>query len=222
MSDSHVALPVAGRGRAVLVLHEAWGLTPDIEWAASKIASLGYVAVAPDLTSAMGGTVAALRQIIKGEGPLIESAVNAVDSVLRLPQVDEAPPGVVGFSMGAALALLVAGRRPLGMVGMNYGMVPPGMTRGLRTPVVASFGSADRLLLRQDRPLRRRLARSGHDIKVYQRAGHSFMTPQDHHRPITRALFGLAFAPAAAEDAWKRLAVFMGHHLAPTTSGSRS
>ena len=58
-----------------------------------------------------------------------------------------------------------------------------------------------------------------HDVKVYDDAGHSFMT-QGHH-PIGKLVYlpmHLGYAPNAAADAWRRVFDFFDTHLKPTRS----
>lgn len=217
----HLSLPQSGRGPGVLVLHEAWGLTDDIVWAADKLAGHGYVALAPDLTPAMRGMAGAMAQLVVGRGPLIALTHQHVDHLLCRPEVDSTDVAVVGFSMGGALALLLDRHPRVSLLGCNYGMVPRGALQARDVPVVASFGGNDRLLPRRDGPIRRRLAASSltHDIVVYPDAGHSFMTPIDIQvRPKVKALGGIGEHEPSSEMAWGRLLQQMSRHL-PATAG---
>ncbi len=107
---AHVAVPPVGDGPwpAVVVLHEAFGLTDDTRQQADRLARRRYLAVAPDLFSA--GGVRCLRATF--------SAMTAGTARLRRhrrrPTVRRgAPPvhgrrGVLGFCMGGGFR---AGRR---------------------------------------------------------------------------------------------------------------
>lgn len=212
-----VALPEAGRGPGVVVLHEAWGLTPDIKWAAERLAGYGYVAFAPDLKPVMRGKLGALAQLMIGQGPLVDRAAACLDLVSDRTEVLSGDRlGVVGFSMGAALGLILRDHPHVAVLGLNYGLVPPG-TRDLNTPVVASFGGDDRLLPRSGSALNKLMADSSveHDIEVYPVAGHSFMTPADAHRPVSvRRALTMGYAPEAADHAWNRMRAFFTQHMA--------
>jgi carboxymethylenebutenolidase len=216
----HLSLPQGGRGPGVLVLHEAWGLTDDIVWAADKLAGHGYVALAPDLVPAMRGMAGALAQLVVGRGPLITIAHQHVDHLMSRPEVDSTSVAVVGFSMGGALALMLDRHPGVSLLGCNYGMVPRMALETRDVPVVASFGGTDRLLPRGDGPIRRRLASSNltHDIVVYPDAGHSFMTPLDVQvRARAKALGGIGEHEPSSGMAWDRLLGQMSRHLPATT-----
>lgn len=211
----HLSAPPTGVGPAVLVLHEAWGLTPDIIWAADRLAGYGYVALAPDLDEMMGGPVRAVAQLLAGRGPLIDGAASALGVLADRPEVDSGRMGVVGFSMGAALALTLDGRPGVSVLGLNYGMVPPRLPPPT-TPVVASYGDRDRLLPRAGVSLGRRLASSSvaRDIEVYPGVGHSFMTPVDpSRRALARKVLGIVHDDEVSDHAWLRMREFFGLHL---------
>lgn len=218
----HVAQPDEGHGPGVLVLHEAWGLTPDIRWATEELGRAGYVAAAPDLTHVMGGLMGSITQLRNGEGRLIDEALRAVDWLADRETVAGDRLGVVGFSMGAALGSLLDRHPRVSVLGFNYGMVPPAgfSVRGL--PTVASFGARDRLLPRAASPLRAALADSidAHDIEVYDGVGHSFMTPFDPSTNKSVAwLVGAKYDAVAAGAAWSRLLGFFNRHLAAIRPG---
>ncbi len=216
-----IALPTAGRGPGVVVVHEAWGLTPDIKWAAERLAGCGFVAFAPDLRPVMRGKLGGLVQVVAGRGPLVDRANAFLDLVGERPEVVSGDRlGVVGFSMGAALGLIVRDHSRVAVLALNYGLVPP-RTRHLDTPVVASFGGSDRLLPRSGTVLKRLAAGSSveHDIAVYPGAGHSFMTTVDTHHPgsMRRAL-SMGYQPESADHAWARMQGFLSQHMAVSSS----
>lgn len=218
VEDSHfLALPEAGRGPGVVLLHEAWGLTPDIEWAAQRLAGYGYVVMVPDLKPVMRGTLGAVAQVVAGQGPLVDHATAFLDIAGERPEVEAGGGlGLIGFSMGAALGLLVGNHPRVAVLGLNYGLVPP-RVRDLTVPVVASFGGHDRLLPRSGSGLRKLAARSNieHDIEVYPGVGHSFMTPVDSHHPATlRRALSIGYESDAADQAWARMRSFLSRHMA--------
>ena len=47
--EGYLALPADPNGRAILVLHAWWGLTPFFKQLCDKLAAEGFVAFAPDL-----------------------------------------------------------------------------------------------------------------------------------------------------------------------------
>ncbi|MGF1665936.1 MAG: dienelactone hydrolase family protein [Acidimicrobiia bacterium] len=206
---------------AVLVLHEAWGLTPDIAAAAERIALAGYMAVAPDLLSGPARLAGILGELRKGSGTTVTVVGRILDLISAMPDSTD-HVGVVGFSMGGALALLTDRHPAVAAISANYCMVPRAALSHRPVPVVASFGARDLLLPRSDRPLRRRLAGEGvaiHDVVRYPRVGHSFMTEigGSRERGATGRLVGMAHQPGAAEHAWSRTLAFLDAALHPAS-----
>ena len=210
----YVSTPSRGGGPGVLVLHEAWGLTDDIVWAADRLAGAGYVAVAPDLTGLMSGMAGSVAQLVAGRGRLIRSAMAELEELRSREDVVGQKLGVVGFSMGAALALLTDSHPAVGVIGFNYGLVPPRASRALRSPIVASFGAEDRLLRRGSTPLLRRLRDATEfDVFTYEGAGHSFMTPVTSRSSGAARRLRFEYRQDDADDAWSRLISFFHRHL---------
>jgi carboxymethylenebutenolidase len=135
-SDGHaeaiVATPPSGSGPGVLFFMDAFGIRPRIEEMAEEIAGWGYVVVAPNVFYRDGTVdeVAPHGDLTTPEGreaffalagPRIgrltsEMAMRDNDAYLTalrsLPGVLPGPVGVVGFCMGARLAMRAAGRHP--------------------------------------------------------------------------------------------------------------
>lgn len=219
----HLSLPPSGHGTGVLLLHEAWGLTEDIVWAAERLARHGFVTLAPDLTSSMGGKLGSVRQIVAGRGDLLDHAIGSLNALLARKEVTSPRVAVVGFSMGAALSLFLAEDRRVGAIGFNYGLISPKARLEATAPIVASFGGKDPLLPRSDRPLRQRLDRRAgrHDIEVYKGSGHSFMTPTATSSSLIRRLLGSGFDEDAADHAWERMCAHLSRHLGKDRELSR-
>ncbi len=129
---------------AVLVLHEAFGLTDSTLALADTISAMGYVTVAPDMLSGLGpdggGTSAFPSWRIAGKfiSMLPDETVNAMlnawsDYSTRLPGSD-GRLAVVGLSWGGGAAFRYAGsgvHRPgLQAVFVFYDVGPPGVTQG--------------------------------------------------------------------------------------------
>ena len=111
----YLALPERDQGPGVLVLHAWWGLTQVVKDLCDRLAQAGYVALAPDL---FDGEL--LTEVADAEAHLATVDANQLAHVTRsalqtlrgLPHTTEAPVGIVGFSMGASLALWLAARVP--------------------------------------------------------------------------------------------------------------
>jgi carboxymethylenebutenolidase len=217
----HVAFPSGdGPWPGVVVIHEAFGLTPDMIRQADRFAENGYLAMAPDLYS-HGNTVTCLvstmRQMITGrEGRALRDIEAARKALVENPKCT-GKVGIIGFCMGGGFAILAAGRG-FDASAPNYGMAPKDLRATLEggCPMVGSYGAKDGKQLR-DTPerLEATLTELGidHDIKTYPNAAHSFMTEGTGRWAWTERVSGLRFVPDAADDAWERVFRFFKRHL---------
>jgi carboxymethylenebutenolidase len=116
-ASGYLAKPAAGSGPGVLVIQEWWGLDSGIKEMADRLATAGFVALAPDLYH---GKLAGHDEMDKA-AHLMQSMPpdragrdmsGAVDYLSSHPAVTSTSIGVVGFCMGGMLAFLIAANRP--------------------------------------------------------------------------------------------------------------
>jgi carboxymethylenebutenolidase len=110
--NGYLAVPAGGRGPAVLVLHAWWGLNDFFRTLCDRLSAEGFVAFAPDLygNGAIATTIDEAKQLIGtiDFDAAVERVKEAVDGLRQQPAVTSEGIGAVGFSMGAAYALLTA------------------------------------------------------------------------------------------------------------------
>lgn len=121
-----------GGGPGVLLLHAWWGLKPFFKQVCDRIAAQGFTVLAPDLRD---GQIAATIDEAKGlmeksdDQFVGETVFTAKD---HLQEMVKGRIGLVGFSMGAAWALIVASSTPeqvgamvlfYGNAGVDYGKI---------------------------------------------------------------------------------------------------
>lgn len=221
---------------AVVVIHEAYGPTDDMRRVVERFAAEGYVALMPDVFAASRPRPLCIARCLAGartgSGPAMPAIAAAHRCLAARPDVDEARIGVIGFCMGGSFALAYAatGAEGLRAASVNYGDVPAERERLAKVcPVVASYGGRDRMFAPKARRLEDHLAALGieHDVKVYDDAGHSFLTGSAQpDGPLGRlaAAFPLhaGFVEDAASDAWRRIFAFLDRHLrgSGTTTGT--
>jgi len=206
----------------VIVIHEIFGLNDDIRRITGMVADLGYAALAPDLYDRDGLRLMCIARTMmtlnRGEGDAFQDLDAARKFMQQQPGVDAARIGVIGFCMGGGFALLFAARTPLGVAATFYGDVPrtAEQLRGV-CPVLGGYGGQDRLFAAHGRRLEKLLTEMGvdHDVKVYDDAGHSFMS---RNRGFLASIgkigpMKVAYNPAAAEDSWKRIEAFFDRHF---------
>ena len=214
--------PPAAGWPGVLVVHEVFGLTPEIVAVGDRFADRGWVAAVPDLFSSgikVGCLVKAMREVAGGRAAGMTEDLRAVlDWLGEQPGVDPGRTAVVGFCMGGAFALLLGTLGPEGLraVSDNYGGPPAKGTDLTRCPpVILSYGGKDPALGKQGPRIAARLREAGVEVdeKTYPDAAHSFLTP-DHK------LFGIvplpftSYVDDAARDGWDRIFTFLEHHTA--------
>ncbi len=187
---------------AVLVLHGADGLTyrgPSYRELARDLAGEGFLALLVHYFDSTGGGFQGFLNEPFRFMAWMQAVADGV-SYART-QLGEAPGvGLVGFSLGAYLSLAVAAQdERVGAVVDVFGglheLLLPGVTR--LPPVLILHGDADPVVpVSEAYSLERLLKRLGvaYEMRVYPGEGHSFHG-------------------ATAQDAFRRMAAFLGKHL---------
>ena len=205
-----VAPKTSSPGRAVVVIHEVFGLNDNIRRVAGRFAEEGYAALAVDLFSG-GARGLCLLRVMGGMllSPLNNSGLRdlrtSIDWLGQRSEVDASRIGVIGFCMGGGYALALA------CVDSNvkaasafYGMNPRPLSALDRAcPIVGSYPEKDftrKAAVKLEGELTRH--RIPHDIKIYPGARHSFFNED-----------GKAYDAGAATDAWRRTLAFFDEHL---------
>ena len=207
----YLASPEKGAGPALLVIQEYWGLVPHIEDVCERFAIEGFTALAPDL---FRGAVASEPD----EAGKLMMSLNldqaaddlgaAVGHLAGSPAVRGEGVGVVGFSMGGGLALMLSTTRPMDIRACVcfYGLIPwpaaaPDWSR-LRAPVQGHFAEQDEFFsIDRMEELEARFGVLGKDAEFfrYPGVGHAFFND-------TRSD---AYDETAASMAWTRTLEFL-------------
>jgi carboxymethylenebutenolidase len=206
----------------LVLVHEVFGLEDEMRRHADRLATMGYVVLAPDLL-ARGRRIVCLAQTMtalrKGRGQAFDDLESARGALLADPSCNGFV-GVIGFCLGGGFALVLAGRPGWDAVAANYGALPTDLAAlDGACPVVASYGGRDRYLRGAASTLETALAERGveHDVKEYPDAGHAFLNAKDaapwYLAPMTRLVMHVGPHPVAAQDAWARIEEFLGRHL---------
>lgn len=134
---------------AVIMIHEWWGLRPDIIEKATALAADGYVVVAPDTFRGASTTwiPRAIYQVSTTPPAQVQADLDAVFAWLTArPDVLADRIAVMGFCYGGRTSLLYTLHNPaVAATGIFYGMadVDPEELRQIRGPVLGIFGGAD-------------------------------------------------------------------------------
>ena len=189
------------RHRAIIVIHEWWGLSEWVKEQTEKFAANRYIALAMDLYEGKVTTdpsiARKLKRRLRQEQTLGELKA-AFDYLASRPEVDPKHIGSLGWSMGGGFAVQFAIHEPrLAACVVNYGPLPTDIAdiQKINAPVLGISGSLDRgFRLDKVRGFGASMNAAGKrvDIRIYDGAGHGFENPANQ----------TAYRPAAAADAW--------------------
>jgi carboxymethylenebutenolidase len=206
----------------VVVLQEAFGVNGHITDVCRRIASEGWLAVAPHLYHRRGDPALGYADVTVVQpymGSLQGSEILAdVDDALRhlsVLGIEPSATAIVGFCMGGYISLIAATERPFGAAVTFYGSgirngrfgMPPLLEAAprLRCPWIGMFGDLDPSIpVDEVEELRTGVASSPYPAEVvrYRDAGHGFVCDQREN-----------YVPHAAEDGWKRMISWLERHL---------
>ena len=220
----YVAEPAGTPRGAVVVVQEAFGVTPHIQRVCELVAEHGWVAVAPAFFHRAGGPVFEYDDI-KSALPVmstlnkdgIDADLDAVVAYLIARGFDDAHTGIVGFCMGGSVVLHAAATRSLGAAVTFYGGglaqgrfgFAPGLELAARiqVPWLGVYGDLDQGIPVDDVEQVRVLAAARPvptDVVRYANGQHGFNCDD---RPSV-------WDPAIAEDARARMFAWFDAHLA--------
>lgn len=206
--NGYLAVPKQGRGSAVIVIQEWWGLVDHIKDVCERFAGEGFVALAPDLyhgktTKSPDEAGKLLMELRADEAE--KDLAGAAQYLLDHDATTGEKIGVVGFCMGGALALFTASRNAnVGACVVFYGgfvNAKPDLPN-LQAPVLGIYGEDDKSVPpAAAHKLEQQLQALGKKIEViiYPDADHAFFNDT---RPAV-------YNAEAAADAWQRTIEFL-------------
>lgn len=214
-AHGYLALPPSGSGPGVLVIQEWWGLDDHIAGVTDRLASEGFVALAPDLYGGRVAHDADEAGRLMGELPVDQAArdlAGAVDLLLGHEAVTSSTVGAVGFCMGGGFVLQLAAQQGdrIGAAVPFYGVGPavPDQYAGLTAPVQGHYGLRDDFYPADDAKAQEEQIRRESSAPVefhYYDAGHAFHNDTDR--------LG-THSPEDARTAWSRAVEFLRANLA--------
>ena len=205
----YLASPEKPRG-GILVLHAWWGLNDFFKSFANRLASQGFLALAPDLhDGSVAKTVSEAKEL---HAKIVDERVKklvlgAADYLQSLPSVSGRRIGVVGFSMGAAWSLLLSTLKPenVGAVVVFYGTYPIDFSKA-RASYLGHFAPEDEWEPIGDvRATEEKIRGAGKEVAFHFYPGtkHWFV---EEDRPVE-------YNRDAADLAWKRTLEFLDSKL---------
>jgi len=209
---AYLAKPAgAGPFPAVVMIHEFYGLRPDLISKAEALAQEGYVVIAPNVfrNGTTGWIPRAIYNVVTANTAQIDGDVEAVYRWLAAqPDVQADRIGVMGFCFGGGTALRYSlGNPRLAATAIFYGQIisDPAQLAALSGQVLGIFGGADQSIpLEEVDALGRGLEEAGipHEITVYEGQPHAFV-----HSAEEIAQGG------PQQEAWQQLLTFLQRTL---------
>jgi carboxymethylenebutenolidase len=211
--------PATGQGPwpGVVIVHDVYGFTQDVQDISRRVADAGYLVLTPKLYSRGGGprcVTRVIRDVLAQRGQALDD-VSAAREQLRGDERSAGPVGIIGFCLGGQFALLMS---PTGFAASApfYGVpLPRDLDKVLdgACPVVASFGSRDPWGIGAPAKARRALETNGivHDLVVYPGVGHAFANRLPAQK--VQRIIGFGYDQEATDDAWRRVFAFFAEHL---------
>jgi carboxymethylenebutenolidase len=214
-SDQVVAYLARPKGQgpfpALVVIHEWWGLNPQIRGMADQLAREGYLSLAVDLyRGKQTDNPEQAHELMRGlpDDRALRDLAASFAYLKTSPEVNPDRIGSIGWCMGGGYSIKLAVAEPtLAACAVYYGPLPtePESLAAIQAPVLGFFGDKDEgipeaSVLAFDDAMRK-LGRPV-EVHVYRNAGHAFANPE-----------GKNFHREAAADAWGKLKAFFGKHL---------
>ena len=218
---AYVAKPqTPGPHPAVIMIHEFWGLKPEIVGKADALAEEGYIVVAPDLFR--GSTTSlvprAIFQVVSNPPTQVYADLDAVFAWLSSqPDVRADRIAIMGFCFGGGASLRYSlTNSQIAATAIFYGSVisDAGQLAALPGPVLGIFGGADvSIPLSEVQAFEAGLQQAGvpHEITVYEGQPHAFVTSMEEIR------WG-----GVQQQAWNQFLTFLDRSLRGETSHTRS
>ncbi|MCL4272684.1 MAG: dienelactone hydrolase family protein [Anaerolineales bacterium] len=195
-----------GGGPGVLLLHSWWGLKSAFKEMCDHIAAQGYTVLAPDMRDGqIAATIDDAKALMeKSDGDFIGQVVFTAKDHLR--EMTTGKIGLIGFSMGAAWALIVASTTPdqIGATVLFYGNEGVDVSR-ITSKVMGHFSDNDEWEPNEwvDKTFgEMKSAGVDHTLHIYPGVAHWFM---ESDRP--------EYDSAAAQLAWSRTFEFLKENL---------
>lgn len=197
---------------AVIVIHENRGLNPHIRDVARRMALEGFVALAPDFLSPLGGTPEDEDEArsMFGELDRGQTIANGVATIAYLKGLEgtNGKVGAIGFCWGGGMVNSLAVNAPeLNAAVAYYGAQPdPEEVEQIEAPLLLHYAGLDERINAGIHAFREALEAAGKEytIHMYEGVNHAFNNDTSEAR----------YNKEAADLAWRRTVDFLKEKLA--------
>lgn len=212
--EAYQAMPKGeGPFPAILLIHENRGLTAHIKDVTRRFAKVGYVGLAPDLLSRVGGTdqfsdeaetTTAISKL--DQDGVISNLRSSVTWLEEQPYVQKGRIGGIGWCWGGGQAWRLATKEPrVNAIVAFYGPNPPlEDVPDIKAAVLGIYGAEDQRITSQEPELEQALADADktYEMEVFPDANHAFFNDT-----------GERFNLEAAREAWSYTLSWFGKYL---------
>lgn len=217
---AYVARPKQpGQYPAVIMIHEFWGLNPEIIGKAEALAQEGYIVVAPDVFrgNTTGQVPRAIYQVVTNAPAQVNTDVDAVFAwLISQPDVKANKIAIMGFCFGGGTSLnySLSNNKLAGTV-ILYGspIADVNKLKSLSGPVLGIFGSADQSIsVASVRAFESALKEAGvkNQISIYENQPHAFVKSVEEIKK-----------DPVQNKAWNEVLTFLKETLQGTASTQR-
>jgi len=193
----------------IIIVHDWWGLGNYVKSVADRLASIGYIGIAPDLyIGKYASNPDEARSLSSSLTPQVaKNLLDVTDTYLRA--LDVAKIGITGFCFGGTLAFsYVCESKEIKAGAIFYATNLPSedQLRNITAPLLIIYGDQDHTV-KPDKAsqLETRLKTLGKDAKLlmYPGAPHAFFNDENKQN----------YRPEAAKDAWEKTTEFFNSRL---------
>ncbi|GLB51976.1 hypothetical protein NBRC110019_10150 [Neptunitalea chrysea] len=208
----------------IIVLGEWWGINYQVKEKAKDLAKLGFVTVVPDLYDTKNGkshpsdTKNLAMELYTNTNMLSQRFNVVLDSLKHFQFVDSTKIGVVGYSFGGSIALMMAnlGTDLDAVAAFHSGLEIPIMpNKSLKSAILIFNGDNDSLVSAKSIKIYRSELNKIHatyKYVTYKQAEHGFTNKKSDSLGIQYDL-PISYNKEADEKSWKELILFLNKYL---------
>jgi carboxymethylenebutenolidase len=211
-TPGYLAEPPSGRGPAVIVLQEWWGLDDHIRDVCGRLAGEGFFALAPNLyrgEATSKPSEAQQKMMALSMAQAEDDMCGAAEYLASRPGFEGAGVGSLGFCLGGGLSVWALATCPEVVAAVSYYYVlphgKPDFSK-LKGPVLGHFGTEDEFVSPEAAAeLESELRDAGADVTFhhYEGATHAFFNDSTRPERVGK------HDPAAAQSSWERSVSFL-------------
>src|SRR3989440_4971877 len=212
--NGFLAEPAGGKGPAMVVIQEWWGMNDQIRGVADRLAKAGYRALVPDLYRGKTTVDAKEANHLMTGLNFGDAASQDIRGAVQYLKKGSAKVGVTGFCMGGALTVLSAVNVPEADAAVIWYGYPPLEyvdAKKIKAPLLGHWATQDQAFaISGVDALEKKLREANVKFEFHRyNCKHAFANETADQKKLDM----LRYDPKAAELAWQRTIDFLAKHL---------